>query len=106
MCIRDRADINLCTTQAVDVITANPDIKGMFAVDETRTSGVGTALTQLGKEGEIILGGFDSNPDSAELMRNGTVQFLTVQQPYQMGYLSLIHISPPTMTNMRPAMSA
>lgn len=80
------ADINLCTTQAVDVITANPDIKGMFAVDETRTSGVGTALTQLGKEGEIIVGGFDSNPDSAELMRNGTVQFLTVQQPYQMGY--------------------
>ena len=24
--------------------------------------------------------------DSAELMKNGTVQFLTVQQPYQMGY--------------------
>ena len=44
------ADINLCTTQCVDAITANPDIKGIFAVDENRTAGVGTALIQLGKE--------------------------------------------------------
>ncbi|MFR5787888.1 MAG: substrate-binding domain-containing protein [Christensenellales bacterium] len=28
------ADINLCTTQTVDVLSANPDLKAIFAVDE------------------------------------------------------------------------
>ena len=45
------ADINLCTTQAVDVITANPDIKGMFAVDETRTSGGRNRSDTAGQRG-------------------------------------------------------
>ncbi len=81
------ADINLCTTQCVDAISANPDLKGIFAVDENRTAGVGTALIQLGRE-DIFVGGFDANQNTAKLMEDGIVDFLTVQQPYEMGYLA------------------
>ena len=81
------ADINLCTTQCVDAITANPDIKGIFAVDENRTAGVGTALIQLGRE-DIFVGGFDANKNTVSLMEDGVINFLTVQQPYQMGYMA------------------
>ena len=81
------ADINLCTTQCVDTITANPEIKGIFAVDENRTAGVGTALIQLGRE-DIFVGGFDANENTVSLMEDGVIDFLTVQQPYQMGYMA------------------
>ena len=81
------ADINLCTTQCVDVITANPDIKGIFAVDENRAAGVGTALIQLGRE-DIFVGGFDANKNTVSLMEDGVINFLTVQQPYQIGYMA------------------
>lgn len=80
------ADVNLCTTQATDVMAANPDLKAVFAVDEMRTSGVGMALLQQGKAGDIIVGGFDANDDTVALMEQGVVNFLTIQQPYQMGY--------------------
>ena len=82
------ADINLCTTQTVDVLSANPDLKAIFAVDEVRTSGCGTALIQQGRGDDIILGGFDANNDTVALMEEGVVNFLTVQQPFQMGYLA------------------
>ena len=82
------ADINLCTTQTVDVLSANPDLKAIFAVDEVRTSGCGTALIQQGRDKDIILGGFDANNDTVALMEEGVVNFLTVQQPFQMGYLA------------------
>ena len=82
------ADINLCTTQTVDVLAANPDLKAIFAVDEVRTSGCGTALIQQGRDKDIILGGFDANNDTVALMEEGVVNFLTVQQPFQMGYLA------------------
>ena len=82
------ADINLCTTQTVDVLSANPDLKAIFAVDEVRTSGCGTALIQQGRGNDIILGGFDANNDTVALMEEGVVNFLTVQQPFQMGYLA------------------
>ena len=82
------ADINLCTTQTVDVLSANPDLKAIFAVDESRTSGCGTALIQQGRGDDIILGGFDANNDTVALMEEGVVNFLTVQQPFQMGYLA------------------
>ena len=82
------ADINLCTTQTVDVLAANPDLKAIFAVDESRTSGCGTALIQQGRDKDIILGGFDANNDTVALMEEGVVSFLTVQQPFQMGYLA------------------
>ena len=82
------ADINLCTTQTVDVLSANPDLKAIFAVDESRTSGCGTALIQQGRANDIILGGFDANNDTVALMEEGVVNFLTVQQPFQMGYLA------------------
>ncbi|CCX67373.1 periplasmic sugar-binding protein [Firmicutes bacterium CAG:791] len=81
------ADTNLCTTQTVDVMSSNPDLKAIYAVDEMRTSGCGTALIQQGKSNDIILGGFDANNDTVALMDEGVVNFLVVQQPFRMGYL-------------------
>lgn len=81
------ADMALATSQTIDVITANPDLAGIFAVDEVRSSGCGAALTQLGKEKDIILAGFDANEDTVQLMEQGVINFMTVQQPYQMGYM-------------------
>ncbi len=80
-------DIALATSQTIDVITANPDLAGIFAVDEVRSSGCASGLLQLAKENDIYLAGFDANKDTVALMEEGVINTITVQQPFQMGYM-------------------
>lgn len=86
-CLYSDSNMALATSQTVDVLTANPDLAGIFAADETRSSGCSAALIQLGKENDIIVAGFDANSDTVALMEQGVINFMTVQQPYMMGYM-------------------
>jgi ribose transport system substrate-binding protein len=81
------ADIQLAMSQTVDIIQANPDLAGIFAVDEVRSSGCSNALISLNKQNDIVLCGFDANPDTVALMERGVINTMTVQQPFQMGYM-------------------
>ncbi|WP_343210591.1 ABC transporter substrate-binding protein [Anaerolentibacter hominis] len=80
------SDMSLCTSQVIDIVQSNPDLKGIFAIDEVRSAGCANALVQLDRS-DIKLCGFDANNDTVALMEDGIIQSLTVQQPYQMGYL-------------------
>ena len=81
------SDGALAASQTVDIITANPDLNGIFAVDETRTSGCGSGLISINRE-DVALVGFDANRDTVALMETGVVNALVVQQPFQMGYMA------------------
>ena len=81
------SDSNIAMTQTIDTITRDPDLAGIFAIDETRTSACGSALISIGRE-DIALVGFDANDDTVALMDQGVVNALVVQQPFQMGYLA------------------
>ena len=72
--------------QTTDVLSANPDLKGIFGANEPTAVGMGRALKQSGKAGKLIAIGFDGNQDLQSFVRDGTIQGIAVQGSYQMGY--------------------
>ncbi|WP_042301670.1 ABC transporter substrate-binding protein [Paraburkholderia kururiensis] len=72
--------------QTTDVLSANPDLKGIFGANEPTAIGMGRALAQSGKAGKVVAIGFDGNQDLQGFVRDGTIQGIAVQSSYQMGY--------------------
>lgn len=72
--------------QTVDVLSANPDMTAIFGANEPTAIGMGRAIEQLGLAGKIVAIGFDGNKDLQDMVRNGTLQGIAVQNPYRMGY--------------------
>ncbi len=66
-------------------IAANPNLKAIFASNLFSAQGAATGIKQAGKEGEIVVIGFDAGPDQVKALKAGTVQALIAQQPYAIG---------------------
>ena len=75
--------------QTTDVLTANPDLKGIFGANEPTAVGMGRALKQSGKVGKVVAIGFDGNQDLQEFVKDGTIDATAVQGSYQMGALGI-----------------
>ncbi len=69
-----------------DILTANQDLNGMFASNESSAVGAAQALKARGLGGKVPLVGFDSSPPLIEGLKAGTIDSLVVQNPYKMGY--------------------
>lgn len=69
-----------------DMMTANPNLKGIFAANEPGAIGAAQAIKAAGKAGVIKLVAFDGSDEEIALLKDGTVQALIVQNPYRMGY--------------------
>lgn len=72
-----------------NMLTAVPDLDGMFASNESSTVGAVRALQSKNRKG-IKLVGFDSSPQLLEALRNGEIDALIVQDPFEMGYRSML----------------
>ncbi|MDP4805200.1 MAG: ABC transporter substrate-binding protein [Candidatus Nanopelagicales bacterium] len=66
-------------------IAANPDLKAIFASNLFSAQGAATGIKQAGKEGQIVVVGFDAGPDQVKALKAGTVQALIAQQPATIG---------------------
>jgi ribose transport system substrate-binding protein len=69
-----------------DMLTAHPELDGIFAANEPGAVGAAQALKARGKAGEVKLVAFDASPEEISALEDGVVQALIVQNPYQMGY--------------------
>src|SRR5688500_3824743 len=72
--------------RATDILTAHPDLDGMFASNESSAVGAVQAIKQKGLAGKVVLVGFDSSPNLIEDLRAGAIDSLVLQNPYKMGY--------------------
>lgn len=75
--------------QTTDVLTSNPDLKGIFGANEPTAVGMGRALAQSGKAGKVVAVGFDGNEDLQGFIKDGTLDATAVQGSYQMGELGV-----------------
>ncbi|WP_457298333.1 substrate-binding domain-containing protein [Phyllobacterium sp. P5_D12] len=75
--------------QTTDVLAANPDLKGIFGANEPTAVGMGRAIVQAGKAGEVVAIGFDGNEDLQAFVKDGTLVATMVQGSYQMGELGV-----------------
>ena len=69
-----------------DLITANPDLRGVFASNLIMAQGAGQAIAENKIADKIKLVGFDSDDKLIKLLNDGTIVALVVQDPYRMGY--------------------
>lgn len=75
--------------QALDIMTANPDLAGFYACNEGSTVGVAQAIKQKKAVGKIKLVGFDKSEDTINSINDGMIQATMVQNPYKMGQLAV-----------------
>src|SRR5882724_455746 len=69
-----------------DLITANPNLRGVFASNLIMAQGAGQAIAENKAGDKIKLVGFDSDDKLVKLLTDGTIVALVVQDPYRMGY--------------------
>lgn len=72
-----------------DILTAHPDIKGIFAANEAGTIGVVQGLKSRNKAGKIKVVGFDAAKNEILALKKGSIDALIVQDPFKMGYLGV-----------------
>lgn len=69
-----------------DMMTAHPELDGIFAANEGGAIGAAQAIRADGKAGEIKLVAFDASDEQIAALKEGVIQALVVQNPYKMGY--------------------
>ena len=74
---------------ATDLLSSNPGLAGIFAVDSFTSQGVGTAVKALGKTGTVKVVGIDAEPQEVALLKAGVMQALVAQKPYYVGQLAM-----------------
>jgi len=69
-----------------DLLTANPDINGIFSAAAPMAVGAAQALKAKGLDKKIKLVTFDPSPEVLPLFEAGVISGIIAQDPYQMGY--------------------
>jgi ribose transport system substrate-binding protein len=83
------ADMPTALNQTTDVLTANPDLVGIFGANEPTAIGMGRAIQNMQLSGKIVAIGFDGNSVLQDMVRDGTLLAIAVQSSYNMGYLGV-----------------
>jgi ribose transport system substrate-binding protein len=69
-----------------DLITANPNLRGVFASNLIMGQGAGQAVAENKAQDKIMLIAFDSDDKLVKLLSEGVIKGLVVQDPFRMGY--------------------
>lgn len=79
-------DYNTALTVTANVLTANPDLKGLFAANEASDVGAVEAVRIAHRVGNVKIVGWDTSPDEVDGVKQGVVAGLISQDPFRMGY--------------------
>ena len=73
-------------TATEDILTQHSDLAGLFGSNDNMALGASEAITNAGIDHEqIVLVGFDANPDAAQAVLDGTMDATVAQNPTNMG---------------------
>jgi ribose transport system substrate-binding protein len=79
-------DYNTALTVTANILTANPDLKGIFAANESSDIGAVEAVRLAHRAGKVKIVGWDTSPDEVKGVQEGLVSGLISQDPFRMGY--------------------
>jgi len=72
-----------------NILSQHSDLAGFFTVNAPGAPGAGLAVKSKGLTGTVKIVGFDLLDESLDLLRDGVVQALVAQKPYDMGKLAV-----------------
>jgi ribose transport system substrate-binding protein len=70
---------------AEDTLQANPDLRGIFAINDPAALGARAALEKAGKTDQIVIVGFDGQPEGKQAIKEGKIYADPIQFPDKMG---------------------
>ena len=68
-----------------DALQANPDIRGIFAINDPSALGARAALEKAGKTQQVQIVGFDGQPEGKQAIKDGKIYADPIQFPDKMG---------------------
>lgn len=74
------------TDLAKAIIQAHPNLKGFFGANEGSIIGVLNAVKELGKEGQMVVIGYDSGKQQMDAIKSGVQAGAITQDPIGIGY--------------------
>jgi ribose transport system substrate-binding protein len=80
------SDRSKAMAAAENILTAHPDLNGVFASSEPSSVGTALALRSRGLAGKIKFVAFDASEGMVEDLKGGTIDALVAQDPFRMGY--------------------
>lgn len=84
------ATVDSAQQVAERLLSDRKDLDGVFAPNESSATGVLRALEVLHRTGQLRMVGFDSSEVLVEALRADKIQGLVVQDPFDMGYRSVL----------------
>jgi ribose transport system substrate-binding protein len=71
-----------------NILQAHPDIRGVFCENDEMALGATRALIGAGRK-DVVVVGFDGNPDALDAIRRGELAATVAQQPEEMGRMGV-----------------
>ena len=95
-------DINTAASQVNDALTANPDLVGIFASNNTSGVGAARAIKDNEAQDRIPVIAFDTDPQENAALADGSIDALVVQNPYFFGYQGVIEAGMAAVGSLPP----
>jgi ribose transport system substrate-binding protein len=95
-------DINTAASQVNDVITANRNLVGIFADNNTSGTGAARAIKDNRAAGRIPVVAFDTDPQENAALSDGSIDALVVQNPYFFGYQGVVEAGMASVNTLPP----
>ena len=70
---------------AEDALQAQPDLRGIFAINDPAALGARAALEKAGKTQQVVIVGFDGQPEGKQAIKDGKIYADPIQFPDRMG---------------------
>jgi len=70
---------------AEDALQAHPGLRGIFAINDPAALGARAALEKAGKAQQVVIVGFDGQPEGKQAIKDGKIYADPIQFPDQMG---------------------
>lgn len=88
--VNDEGRVDRAEAAITAMLQANPDINVIFAAHGNPGPGAAAAVRNLGLQGSVDILGFDFGVPVLELIQSGEIRATVGQNPYLMGYMSML----------------
>ncbi len=72
-----------------NILESNPEVEAVFAANDMMALGAVEAISQSGRQGDILVVGFDAVEDARQAIARGEMTASIAQHPYDMGQLAV-----------------
>jgi ribose transport system substrate-binding protein len=79
----------LTATKVASILSANPDLKGVFAVDNFTGDGAPIGVRNANARSTVKVVAFDAQPSQVQSLNSGDIDAIISQNPYDMGVLGV-----------------